>query len=123
MCYSSDKHIGTEKKMTLRSDLAVCLFVIIAITRACFGKTQAQSGQFSRLGVNGERLSQPYKTVETSSRIQCAYFCQKEGFVAFSHHAAESNCELTDEAGLAFGYQQTDDGGWVIYMSREPTGR
>ena len=109
--------------MTWSSGLAVCLFVMIAMARSCFGKTQAQSGKFRRLGVNGERLSQPYKTVKSISRLACAYFCQNEGCVAFSHHAAESNCELTDEAGLAVGYQQTGDKGWVIYTSREPTGR
>ena len=103
--------------MALSSGLAVYLFDIIAITCACFGKSQVQSGQFRRLGLNGERLSQPYKTVENISHLACAYFCQKEGCVAFSHHAAEGNCELTDEEGLALWYEQTGESGWVMYTT------
>ena len=103
--------------MALPSVLAVCLFVIIAITRASFGETQVQSGQYRRLGLNGERLSQPFKTVTTRSRLQCANFCQKESCVAFSHHAAEGNCELTDEKGWTLGYDQTGDSGWRMYKT------
>ena len=93
---------------------SILLTVILVFTCHCSASTASHSTSFSRLILNKERLSSPYKSMEETSGLQCSAVCAKEEECrAFNHHASTGSCELIHWS--ANEKQATEDSSWTVY--------
>ena len=94
--------------------LSSLLFTIIVFTRHCPTSTASRWTSFSRLVLDEERLSSPYKSMGDTSGMQCSIVCGKEeGCRAFNHNGATGSCELIDSS--ANEKQETEDRNWTVF--------
>ena len=93
---------------------SLLLLTIIVFTSHCMDSTASRSTSFSRLILDKERLSSPYKSMEDTSGLQCSAVCAKEEECrAFNHNAGTGSCELIHWSSNE--KQVTEDSSWTVY--------
>ena len=102
-------------KMVIFKGLSnILLTIMLVFTRQISTGTASRSTSFSRLNLNNERLSSPYKSMEETSRQRCSAVCaEEEECRAINHHVSTGSCEMIHWS--ANEKQATDDISWTVY--------
>ena len=102
------------EKLFICAILSSLLLIIAAFTHLSSVGQASRSTSFNRLILDKQRISSPYKTLESVSGLHCSYVCGKDDECsAFNHNAATGSCELIDSSGTE--KQETEDRNWTVY--------